>query len=515
MKTLTRLILITIVILMSGLFSPGIGTGAEQSIRILHVNDFHGFVDGYKPSGAKETLGGAAVLAGKIDRLRAERPSLLVSAGDMIQGDNWTNQFQGGSTIELMNLLKFDVMTLGNHEFDFGQDILRRRMSEAAFPVLGANIEGLPGVKPYVILQCGGLRVGIIGIATEEIPITTHPHNVTGLKFLPVKTVTERYVQELRNRADLLVVLSHTGYDEDRALAKAVSGIDVIVGGHSHTRVDNPPVIGKTLVTQAGSYGMVLGVIDITMRDGKVEALSGRLEEIRADAPEKSAAAAGIVDKHKKALGAKMDEPVGDTTVALEADQIRKKETNLGNLITDIIKAATGAEIAVMNGGGIRKSLPKGKITVGDIYSIVPFDNYLVSMKLTGKQLRGAIEHGLSALEANAGRFLQVSGLSYTFDPAAPVGSRVREVTVAGSPVNPDRQYVVATIDFLAAGGDGFTTFGDTLRNSGGAVTASGVSGGAVVYSNAGTWLRDVVADYFRGEKTVSPGLEGRIRESK
>src|SRR4030043_426170 len=160
------------------------GHGEELQIRILHVNDFHGFAEPYKPIGSDEMLGGIANLAARVEELRKEKLSLLLSAGDMIQGNNWTNLFQGESVMELINEMRFDAMVLGNHEFDFGQDVLRKRISEAKFPVLGANVEGIEILKPYVMKEVGGIKVAIIGIVTDDTPVSTHPRNVVGLKFI-------------------------------------------------------------------------------------------------------------------------------------------------------------------------------------------------------------------------------------------------------------------------------------------------------------------------------------------
>lgn len=175
-----------------------IAYGEQVKIRILYFNDFHGFAEPHKPFGSDEIYGGIAYLAGEVGRLRKEKASLLLSAGDMIQGNNWTDLFRGESTIGLMNLMRFDAMVVGNHEFDFGQDVLRRRISESKFPVLGANVEGLDFLKPYVVKELHGVRVAIIGVVTEDTPISTDPRNVAGLRFVsPIDTV-EKYIKELK-----------------------------------------------------------------------------------------------------------------------------------------------------------------------------------------------------------------------------------------------------------------------------------------------------------------------------
>jgi 2',3'-cyclic-nucleotide 2'-phosphodiesterase (5'-nucleotidase family) len=521
--------------------------GGQSEIRILHVNDFHGFAEPYKPLGSDEMLGGIAYLAGKADELRKEKPSLLFSAGDMIQGNNWANLSQGESVIELMNEMEFDAMVLGNHEFDFGQDVLRKRISEAKFPVLGANVEGLGNLKPYIIKNLKGVKVGIIGVVTEDVPISTHPRNVAGLKFMsPIDTV-EKYIAELKNKADLIIILSHIGYPVDRILAERVNpvrkegtlippsirnehfflhprykwggsngvkGIDVIVGGHSHTKIEKPVKVGNTIIVQAWEHAKVLGVLDLTVEDGKIIGFEGRLEEIKPKIGKEGKAAFAIVEKYKQKVNAVLNERVGEAEVDLDGENVRRRETNLGNLIADIMRHASGADVTIINGGGIRTSIKKGEIRVKDIYSVSPFDNYIVAIKLTGKQIREALEHGVSAVEEEEGRFPQVSGLSFKYSPSNKRGSRVQEVLIAGKPIDPDQEYIVATNDFLAAGGDGYKAFGEAIKTSKDFSIIGGMmKGGKVVYSDSGWWLRDVVVEYLKEMRRIAPKVESRIIE--
>jgi 2',3'-cyclic-nucleotide 2'-phosphodiesterase (5'-nucleotidase family) len=195
---------------------------------------------------------------------------------------------------------------------------------------------------------------------------------------------------------------------------------------------------------------------------------------------------------------------------------VRKQETNLGNLITDIMRKAAGADAAIINGGTIRTSIKKGKINVSDVYAVVPFDNYIVAIKLTGKQIRETLEHGVSAIDEGAGRFPQVSGIAFTYNRHAQAGSRVKDVVIGGRPLAADKEYTVATNDFLAAGGDGYKAFGDAVKSSKDyAVIGGAMKGEKLVYINAGRWLRDVVIDFTKSQKEISPKVEGRIREVK
>jgi 5'-nucleotidase/UDP-sugar diphosphatase len=490
--------------------------GGQSHIRILYVNDFHGFAGPYKPLGAEEELGGIAYLAGKADQLRAERPSLLLAAGDMIQGNNWANLFQGKSSIEVMNAMNFDAMVVGNHEFDFGQAVLRQRVSEASFPVLGANVEGFGPLKPYTIKEVGGVRVAIIGVVTEDTTVSTHPRNVIGLKFGPPDDAVKKYLGELKGKADIFVVLSHIGYAADRALAESVDGIDVIVGGHSHTKLESPTKVGGTIIVQAWEHAKALGVLDLTVEDGRISGYHGRLENIKPVPGGEDKTVMAIVDKYRDRVDKVLDEPVGTAALDLDGENVRKKETNLGNLIADVMRKASGADAAIINGGGIRTSINKGEIRVKDVYAVLPFDNYIVAVKLTGAQIRQALEHGVSAVERGEGRFPQVSGLMFTYVPSAPAGARVRQVMIGGRPLDPDAEYSVATNDFLAAGGDGYKGFGDAVRSSKDFGVIGGMmKGEKLVYSDSGRWLRDVVIEYIKERNSIAPVVEGRIKEAE
>ena len=496
------------------LLSLSFASAEEREIRILYLNDFHGFAESYKPLGSKEMLGGIPYLAVKVNALRKEKPSLLLSAGDMIQGNAWANLFQGESVIEVMNAMHFDAMVVGNHEFDFGQEVLKKRISEADFPVLGANVEGAGTLKPYVIKNVNEIRIAIIGVTTEDAPVSTHPRNVYGLKFLPPADTVIKCLKELQDSVDIILVLSHIGYQTDRALAEQVKGIDVIVGGHSHTRVDKPTVVGKTIIVQAWEHGKVLGVLDLTLDNGKIVKVDGHLEEIRPETGKEDREVLAIVEKYKQKVDEVLSGRVGETEVDLDGENVRRAETNLGDLITDIMRQASGADVAILNGGDIRTSMKKGELKVKDVYSVLPFNDYIVAIKLTGREIKEALEHGVSAIEREEGRFPQVSGLMFNYSPSANPGSRVKEVMVSGKPLEPDKEYSVATNDFLAAGGDGYKVFGNAIKRSKDFSVIGGMmKGDKLVYGDSGRWLKDVVIQYIKERKTIAPRTEGRIKE--
>lgn len=507
-----RLIALLICIFLIICLVPG--AQCQQTVRILYVNDFHGFVDPHQPKGGTELLGGVAHLAGAVAQLRREKPTLLLAAGDMIQGSNWANLFYGQSVIDLMNLMKFDAMVVGNHEFDFGQEALRKRIAQARFPVLGANVEGFPPLKPYVLKELPGVKVAVVGVVTADTPSLTHPRSVAGLKFGPPEATLKKYAPELKKKADLLIVLAHLGHQAERRLAEKVSGIDLIIGGHSHTKVLCPVVVGNTVIVQAWEHGKALGVLDLTVKDGKIIQYQGRLEEIKPGVAKADPKVQKLVASYQSRLDARLNQTIGQAGVDLDGEKAKTKETNLGDLIADILKEAAGAEVAIINGGGLRASINKGPITVRDIYSALPHDNYLVAFRLTGQQIREALEHGVSGLEKHPGKFPQVSGLTFTYSRAAPPGARVKEILVNGQPLAPERKYLMATHDFLAAGGDGYTVFGQALGAGADYAAAGGyLPSKNLVYSDPGTWVRELVISYMKAHKTVAPEVAGRIKE--
>jgi len=472
---------------------------AAETLTLLHVNDFHGALQPSRSASALPEEGGAARLAALV---RAERTpaSLFLAAGDLMQGTNLSNLFAGRPVIEVFNLMGLDASAVGNHEFDNGQAALAERAAEAGFPFLAANIAGAGPWKPSVIRQVGTLRVALFGLTTEETPVATHPRNVAGLSFADAAATARRMVAELRPQADVIVALTHLGVEEDEKLAAAAPGIDVIVGGHTHTRLEQPEQVGSTLILQAFERGVVLGRLDLEIEAGKVASHRYRLIPVTPEAGEEPAVAAAVA-RYARRLDAKMGEVIGAAAVDFDGakEALRSRETNLGSLVADVMREAAGADVALINGGTLRAGIPAGAVTVGAIYDVLPFDNWLLAFSLTGRELRAALETGVSRVEVRDGGFPQVSGMAYTFDPQAPPGGRIVSVTVGGAPLDEGRRYVLATHDFLAAGGNGYTVF----------------AGHEAVYNDSGRWLRDVLAEWWRRRGSVAFAADGRIAEAK
>jgi 5'-nucleotidase / UDP-sugar diphosphatase len=471
---------------------------AQTRLRILHINDFHGYAESHTPAGMKEKIGGAAYLAARIDTLRKEKNGnvLLLSAGDMIQGHPWANFNEGKAVIELMNTMKFDAMVLGNHEFDFGGKVLEQRIGEAHFPVLAANVKGVAGVKPYVIREVGGIRVGILGIITEHTPEQTHPKNVEGIKFLSSDLTISKYLPELHKQTDIVILLTHIGYGEDRLLSGKAKGATAIIGGHSHTKVSNPQAIDGTIILQAWEHGKSIGILDIEIDNGKITSLRGSLEDVKPTGPYRVDVAA-IVSHYEERLDKTMNQVIGKTEIDLDGRQVRSRETNLGNFITDVMKKDAGTEMAFLNGGAIRGGISAGSITIRDIFTVLPFTGYTVVMELRGGEIRNAFEHALAAGGGGSGGFLQVSGMKVAYNPNAAVGSRIKSLTVNGAPLDPARKYTVVTSDFLAAGGDGYSFFKAIGQNR---------------VQGQGKEIRELMIDYIKTRGNICPRTEGRIK---
>lgn len=490
--------------------TPLLWSAEAVKLRILHVNDFHGFAEPYKPAGSKVLMGGIAHLAEEAARLRKEAPTLFLAAGDMLQGNPWANLFQGRSVVEVMNQMGFSAMVLGNHEFDFGLEVLKERMKEARFPILGANVQGIPEVKPYIVEEIAGLRLAVIGLVTEETPITTHPNNVQGLTFSPPVDRCRELLREIGGQADVIIVLSHLGLPADLRLAEAVEGIQVIVGGHSHTRIEKPMTNKETLIVQAWEHGKVLGVLDLWLQGKKIVRSEGRLIPIGPDHQPPDPAVRGIVNRYQEQAAALLNEVIGEALVDLKAQGARSQETNLGNLVADILRQAMQADAALINGGGLRTDILKGPVRMIDLYAVLPFTNYPVVLKVKGRELKAIFEYGLADGEGG-GRFPQISGIRILYDPKGAVGEKILSFWVGEKPLDPEAFYTLATNDFLAAGGDGYALLKELSLLQEGDPPKSA----RVLLFDQGREIRDLVAAFIKDRKEISAAVEGRIRRKE
>lgn len=498
MKKVTSLVLVTLLILSS--FSFAFAADVETTkITIIHTNDTHARLE----STATEI--GFAKIATLIKEAKAANPNILVlDAGDTLHGMPIVNISKGENAIKVLEASGYDYMTLGNHDFNYGKERLLELRDMSQVEMLSANILNEKGeyvFTPYVIKEVGGVKVGIFGLTTPETAYKTSPTNVEGLTFADSIDVSKKMVEELKDKTDVIIALAHIGLDESsvvtsKAIAEAVDGIDVIIDGHSHTLLETGNLVNNTLIAQTGNYDQNLGYVNLELQNGEV--VNKTAELLKAETAANTLAdpdLTKVIDEVKAANQPVFDKVVAKTDIYLDGVRanVRTKETNLGNLSADAVKAASGADIGFVNGGNIRVDIQPGDITFGKVAELFPFGNTIQVKKITGETLLAVLEHSVSGYPAAQGGFLQVSGLKFEFDPAQPVGSRVIEVIVGDKPLDKSAEYTVAINDFLGIGGDGYTMLIDNE-----------------VVGEFGTY-EEVFADYLNTNGTKGIDVSGRI----
>lgn len=498
MKKFLSKMMVAIMLLMT-VFSTSAFAAEEKTITIIHTNDVHAAVvdDG------KATIG-FAKLATYVEDLRKKDEILVLDAGDMFQGLPIANIEKGKSIIPIANQVGYDVMTVGNHEFDFTAQNLLEIEKELKFPMVAANVVkgGSQVFKPYVVKEVKGIKVGIFGIATPETAFKTHPDNVKGYEFTDIVKASKDTVDKLRNveKVDVVIALTHLGLNEgdytSDIIAKNVQGIDLIIDGHSHTTLENGQKEGNTLIVSTGSSMKAVGKVEIKLVDKKVTDVNASLLKYADFANVKPAQ--GILDAIKKVEDgqkAVLDKVVGKTAVELigKREVVRTGESNLGQLATAAMLDLTKAEVAITNGGGIRASIKAGDITMRDMVTVFPFGNTIMVKEIKGSDLVKALEHGTDSYPNEKGAFPHVAGVTFTLRVNAPVGKRVTDVKVNGEPIVMDKLYKVATNDFMAAGGDGY----DMLK--------------AYPIKAEYNTLMDTLLSYVQKKGTVDGKMEKRI----
>lgn len=506
---------------------------APLRLTVLHTNDVH---SRHEPTNRQSATcraedaaqgacqGGTARLAFAIANERARaaaegRQVLLLDAGDQFMGSLFYTHWRGEAERRVMAALAYDGMTLGNHEFDHGPGTIARFVGAAPFPVLAANLDAreepsLAGlVRPWAMLRGG---IAVIGAVTAETPRISSPG--PRLRFgNETQSLAAAAAEARAAGARAVIALTHVGFARDQAIAGAVPGLAAVVGGHSHTLLSNSdraavaryphPVTapgGRAVpVVQAGANNRHLGRLDLDLDgEGNVLAAWGDAMPL---------AFADPTDPAMEALVAALAEPlsalrarvVGEAAASLFHDSCRREECAIGNAIADAMLAAArpgGAEIAIQNGGGIRAGLAAGPITWADILSVVPFSNTLATMRLSGADIRAALENGLAMAETGAGRFPQVAGLRLAWNPAAPPGARIAMLSLVGAdgslaPIEDGRLYGVVTNNFLRTGGDGYTAFRDR----------------AVDPYDQGPLIEEVLEAWLAANRPLAPARDGRI----
>ena len=475
-------------------------------VTILHTNDFHMYLLGSTNATTKKPIGGSARIYTLVQQERAYNPNtLLVDAGDIIGGGPPIGAFfYGKDVIEVYNAMGYDIATTGNHEFDWGYAKFKEITAPANYKYINANIvdsnTNSTILPPYSIKSFGFVDIGFIGVDTTDLPVLVNPTGIEGLTVLDPTATINNYATSLKDKVEYTVVLSHLGYDVDKTVAAKISNVNLIIGGHSHTVRTEPYVVNGIPIVQTGNYGNNVGkeVVEFvaTPTGAKIVGFRYNLIPITDSLPEDPTIKA-IIDPYNTEVQGKMKVVIGEALVALDGERanVRSKETNLGDFIADWMRAVSNTDIAITNGGGIRASIPKGPITVGSVYTALPFDNLLVKLELTGKQITAALENGFSMVETAQGRFPQISGIIVKVNLKNAPNSRVVEVLVNGEPINSDKVYTVVTNDFMAAGGDGYASFKE-------AKSSKWVTG---------NWMRDDLVEYIKAHPEVNVTVDGRI----
>ena len=479
---------------------------APLQLTLVHVNDWDQMA-GIKGQGGAAKI--AAVVAEERARAEAEGGLALVTfGGDMISPSVLSGIDGGAHMIDLANAIGFDVAVLGNHEFDFGPEVLQERLAESETIWLAGNVSvaggSFPGAEATTMVERDGYRIGFLGIVTTDTPVISSPG--PDVAFAPAAVAGEALAQELKsNGADIVIALTHQGLGADLEMLCTVRAIDVVLGGHDHLLVANYD--GRQAVMKAGAQGRHVAVL--TLEIDRVEGRGGVPKvvwtpdfRLRSTADiEGDATIAAKVSTYQAGLDETLEVVIGETVTEFDTRGFLSGagETAFGNLLADAMRQATGSDIGLSNGGGIRGDTvypPGTRLTRKMVLTELPFGNKTVVLRLTGAQVREALENGVSRAAHPSGRFPQVSGLAFSFDARRPEGERVTSVTVGGAPLEDGRAYTLATNDFLARGGDDYRVF---------------KAGEVLIDSASGELMAGQLIDHIIAAGTVSPAIEGRI----
>lgn len=510
---------------------------ADYKLTILHTNDIHSRIEQINKydsgcsaddSAEGKCFGGIARVKAKIDERRAAlkaegRNVIVLDAGDQFQGSLFYSTYKGKAAAEFSKAIGYDAMAVGNHEFDDGPEKLAEFIDAVPFPVLSGNIDvsgdallkdKVPG---SVVLEVGGEKIAIVSVLAEDTAETSSPGK--GVVFNNAEDYLKAAVSELESSGvNKIIALTHVGYPRDQRIAAAVSGVDAIVGGHSHTFLSNsddkaagpyPTIVanpdGKDVpIVQAYAYSKYVGEVELTFGDNG-DLISAKGDPILLDAsvtPDEAIAAR--VTELAKPLEEVRQQVIGSTSETIDGsrDTCRAKECAMGNLVADAMLDRVkdqGVTIAIQNGGGLRASIDAGEVTMGEVLTVLPFQNTLATFLLSGEGVVAALENGVSQIEEGAGRFPQVAGLTFTVDASKPAGERISDVMVkegdAFVPIDPAKMYGVVSNNYMRGGGDGYSIFSEK---------------GEKAY-DFGPNLEKVVADYISKSNDYKPYVDGRI----
>lgn len=495
---------------------------ADYTLTILHTNDFHARFEpisaydsgcSQEDNAAGECFGGTARLVTAIADARARsNNSILVDGGDQFQGTLFYTYYKGAMAAEFMNKLGYDAMTVGNHEFDDGPEVLRGFMDAVEFPVLmsNADVSGEPLLADVLmkstVIEQGGEKIGLIGLTPQDTDELASPGD--NIVFTDPSDAVQGEVDKLTEQGvNKIIVLSHSGYALDQQVAANTTGVDVIVGGHTNTLLGDmdgaagayPTMVGDTAIVSAYAYGKFLGELNVTFDDDGVITEAVGAPIIMDGGVAEDSETVERISELAMPLDEIRNKVVAETAEAIEGnrDVCRAMECSGGNLIADAMLdrvADQGIQIAIANSGGIRASIDAGEVTMGEVLTVLPFQNTLSTFQVSGETVIAALENGVSQIEEGAGRFPQVAGITFTVDPAAEAGSRVSEVMVGGEPIDPAATYGLVSNNYVRNGGDGYAMFKDAEN----------------AY-DFGPDLADVTAEYLAENGPYQPYTDGRI----
>jgi len=504
---------------------------AAFDLTLMHTNDLHSRVEAInqydstcsaEDASDDKCLGGFARLKTAVDGVRANsKTSLLLDGGDVFQGSLFYTYYKGEAAAELMNEIGYNGMTVGNHEFDDGPAVLASFVESIDFPLLLANVETqaepllADKIKKSIVIERDGEKIGLIGLT----PLDTRDLSSPGrnIQFTEPVAATQAEVETLKAvGVNIIIVLSHSGYQQDLLIAEQIPDVDVIIGGHSNTLLSNddeaavgpyPTMVGKTAIVQAYAYGKYLGVLNVQFDDeGVISAASG--EPLLLDASvEEDANVASRIKELAAPLQAIREQEVAtaETSINGSRDACRVRECSMGNLIADALLDRVkdqGVSIAIQNGGGIRASIDPGIITMGEVLTVLPFQNTLATFELSGADIVAALESAVSQVEEGKGRFPQIAGMKLTWTRSvAPGQGRVKDVWVNESgkwvAIDDKKTYTVVSNNFLRGGGDGYEIFASKAQRA----------------YDFGPGLENVVADYLKARSPYQAYTDGRIVE--
>lgn len=466
-----------------------------KRVTIFFTNDTHGRA---RQNKRNDEMGMALIQSLYIKNAPKNSEVLVLDVGDTIYGTNETDLNAGNPMIEILNTMNCKAMAVGNHEFDYGFDQSMQAFENADFPILSANIykDGKRVFEPYTILEVGDIKFGVIGLSTEETLTRTKPEYVKDLTVTDSSDELKELLPEVKEQSDFIVVLGHEHTERLRELAQEFSDIDLIIAGHDHEVFKKLEKVGNAYLTSSGIFSHYAGMVDLVFKDKELVHAEGKMLKTKStNNADKTIAA--IVSKYHDQIASKLSVKIGETKTDLgTAADSYYKETNFGNAVTDAMREYMETDVALQNGGGIRNEIPAGDLTLYDINEAFPFVNYVISVEMTGSEIKEALEVGLEKYPSGwNGGFPQVSGMTYTFDAKKPSGERLVSVFVGNEEIQDDKVYTVATNDYLYQGGDGY----DVIKNS------------KLIY-NSGMLIKDVFTEYVEKHPIIEFKVEGRAK---